>query len=182
MLVDEVGPTIAGSIIDWFGVDWHQAIVGKWREAGVRLADPDFAGFTLGEGTGGGPLAGVTVVLTGTLEGYTRDEAAEAIQAQRRESVGVGLQKDQLRGRRRESGFEAGQGRLARRAGPGRGRAADLLADGPPPRPKRPVPASSAAGAAGAGRYRAGNGCHDCGCARSRIPIVVPATRKFRNL
>jgi DNA ligase (NAD+) len=82
MLVDEVGPTIAGSLIDWFGVDWHQAIVDKWREARVRLADPDFAGFTLGEGKGGGPLAGVTVVLTGTLEGYTRDEAAEAIQAQ----------------------------------------------------------------------------------------------------
>jgi len=81
MLVDEVGPTIAGSIIDWFAVDWHQAIVAKWRAAGVRLADPDFAGFTLGEGVaaGGGPLAGVTVVLTGSLTGYTRDEAAEAI-------------------------------------------------------------------------------------------------------
>jgi DNA ligase (NAD+) len=82
MLVDEVGPTIAGSLIDWFAVDWHQAIVDKWREARVRLADPDFAGFTLGEGKGGGPLAGVTVALTGTLKGYTRDEAAEAIQAQ----------------------------------------------------------------------------------------------------
>jgi DNA ligase (NAD+) len=81
MLVDEVGPTIAGSIIDWFSVDWHQAIVAKWRDAGVRLADPDFAGFTLGEGQPGGPLAGVTVVLTGSLEGYTREEAAEAIQA-----------------------------------------------------------------------------------------------------
>ena len=81
MLVDEVGPTIAGSIIDWFSVDWHQAIVTKWREAGVRVADPDFAGFTLGEGQAGGPLAGVTVVLTGSLDGYTRDEAAEAIQA-----------------------------------------------------------------------------------------------------
>jgi DNA ligase (NAD+) len=81
MLVDEVGPTIAGSIIDWFSVDWHQAIVARWRDAGVRLADPDFAGFTLGAGTVSGPLAGVTVVLTGTLERYTRDEAAEAIQA-----------------------------------------------------------------------------------------------------
>ena len=81
MLVDEVGPTIAGSIIDWFAVDWHQAIVAKWRDAGVRLADPDFAGFTLGEGQAGGPLAGVTVVLTGSLEGYSRDEAAEAVQA-----------------------------------------------------------------------------------------------------
>jgi DNA ligase (NAD+) len=82
MLVDEVGPTIAGSIIDWFGVDWHQAIIEKWRVAGVKLADPDFAGFVLGEAgqAGGGPLAGVTVVLTGTLAGYTREEAAEAVQ------------------------------------------------------------------------------------------------------
>ncbi|HYS33165.1 MAG TPA: NAD-dependent DNA ligase LigA, partial [Streptosporangiaceae bacterium] len=81
MLVDEVGPTIAGSIIDWFAVDWHQAIVAKWRAAGVRLADPDFAGFALGDSGApeGGPLAGVTVVLTGSLGGCTRDEAAEAI-------------------------------------------------------------------------------------------------------
>ena len=81
MLVDEVGPTIARSIIDWFSVDWHQAIIARWRHAGVRLADPDFAGFTLGAGQVSGPLAGVTVVLTGTLERYTRDGAAEAIQA-----------------------------------------------------------------------------------------------------
>jgi DNA ligase (NAD+) len=81
MLVDEVGPTIAGSIIDWFSVDWHQSIIAKWRDAGVRLADPGFAGFTLGAGPVSGPLAGVTVVLTGSLERYTRDEAAEAIQA-----------------------------------------------------------------------------------------------------
>ena len=81
MLVGEVGPTIAASVIDWFAVDWHQAIVTKWRDAGVRLADPDFAGFSLGEGgQPGGPLAGVTVVLTGSLSGLTRDEAAEAIQ------------------------------------------------------------------------------------------------------
>ena len=81
MLVDEVGPTIAASVIDWFAVDWHQAIVAKWRDAGVRLADPDFAGFSLGDGgQPGGPLAGVTVVLTGSLSGFTRDEAAEAIQ------------------------------------------------------------------------------------------------------
>ncbi len=81
MLVDEVGPTIAASIIDWFAVDWHQAIVAKWRDAGVLLADPGFTGFTLGEPSQGGPLASITVVLTGSLAGYTRDEAAEAIQS-----------------------------------------------------------------------------------------------------
>ncbi len=84
MLVDEVGPTIAGSVISWFGVDWHQAIVAKWRAAGVRLADPEFSGsgpVAGGPAGGGGPLAGLTIVLTGTLAGRTREEAAEGIQA-----------------------------------------------------------------------------------------------------
>ncbi len=81
MLVDEVGPTIAASIVDWFAVDWHQAIVAKWRDAGVQLADPGFTGFKLGEPGQGGPLSGITVVLTGSLAGYTREEAAEAIQS-----------------------------------------------------------------------------------------------------
>jgi DNA ligase (NAD+) len=85
MSVDEVGPTIAGSIIDWFGVQWHGEIVAKWREAGVRLADPGFTGRPPGTGEGAvapsGPLAGVTVVLTGTLAELTREEAAESITA-----------------------------------------------------------------------------------------------------
>jgi DNA ligase (NAD+) len=71
---DEVGPTIAASVIDWFAVDWHQAIVAKWRAAGVRLADPDFAGGSRVSR----PLTGVTVVITGTLAGLSRTEAAEA--------------------------------------------------------------------------------------------------------
>jgi DNA ligase (NAD+) len=73
--VDGVGPTIAASLREWFAVDWHQAIIAKWRDAGVRLADPDWdpnrAAARL--------LAGVTVVVTGTLEGFSREEAAEAI-------------------------------------------------------------------------------------------------------
>jgi DNA ligase (NAD+) len=77
--VDGVGPIIAASVIDWFGVDWHQAIVDKWRAAGV-----DFG--TAREAAAGGaaslPLAGITVVITGTLAGFTRDEAAEAVVAQ----------------------------------------------------------------------------------------------------
>jgi DNA ligase (NAD+) len=77
--VEDVGPTIAASVRDWFTVDWHAAIVAKWRAAGVDLgtARPP------AEGAGGpaaaGPLAGVTVVITGTLGGFTRDEAAEAV-------------------------------------------------------------------------------------------------------
>jgi DNA ligase (NAD+) len=73
--VDGVGPTIAASLRDWFTVDWHRTIVAKWRDAGVRLEDPDFdpnrAAARL--------LAGVSVVITGTLAGMTRDEAGEAV-------------------------------------------------------------------------------------------------------
>ena len=75
--VDGVGPTIAASLREWFAVDWHTAIVAKWREAGVRLEDPDWdpnrAAARL--------LAGVSVVITGTLEGMNRDEAGEAVRA-----------------------------------------------------------------------------------------------------
>jgi len=73
---DDVGPTIAASVIDWFAVDWHQAITAKWRDAGVVLADPDFAGGS----RVARPLTGVTVVITGTLAGYSRTEAGEAVQ------------------------------------------------------------------------------------------------------
>jgi DNA ligase (NAD+) len=73
--VDGVGPTIAASLREWFLVDWHRAIIAKWRDAGVRLEDPDWdpnrAAARL--------LAGVTVVITGTLEGLSRDEAGEAV-------------------------------------------------------------------------------------------------------
>jgi DNA ligase (NAD+) len=80
VLVDDVGPTIAAAIQEWFAVDWHTEIVAKWRQAGVQLATPDFVP-PVREAAAGGPLAGVTVVLTGTLPGYTREEAAEAIEA-----------------------------------------------------------------------------------------------------
>jgi len=85
--VEDVGPTIAASARDWFTVDWHAAILDKWRAAGVALAQEGFVppvrttedGKAGGDSAAGGPLAGVTVVITGTLAGRTRDEAAEAI-------------------------------------------------------------------------------------------------------
>jgi DNA ligase (NAD+) len=93
--VDDVGPTIAASARDWFAVDWHAAIVEKWRAAGVQLeqegwvAPPPFTGGpAAGESAAAGPLAGVTVVLTGTLAGRTRDEAAEAITSRGGKVVG----------------------------------------------------------------------------------------------
>jgi DNA ligase (NAD+) len=84
--VDDVGPTIAASARDWFTVDWHAAIVEKWRAAGVQLEQEGWVAPPVvaagGEPSGAGPLAGVTVVITGTLDGLTREEAAEAIQRQ----------------------------------------------------------------------------------------------------
>jgi DNA ligase (NAD+) len=70
---DGVGPTIARSVRDWFAVDWHIDVVDKWRRAGVRMADA-------GEDAPPGPLTGVTVVVTGSLRDYSRDEATTAIQ------------------------------------------------------------------------------------------------------
>src|SRR5579875_3802719 len=70
--VDGVGPTIAASVAEWFGVDWHRAIVDKWRAAGVRMAEDGYEGAAR-------TLTGTTVVITGSLAGYTRDEAVEAV-------------------------------------------------------------------------------------------------------
>jgi DNA ligase (NAD+) len=82
--VDDVGPTIARSLREWFEVDWHAAIVAKWRAAGVQLATPGFVPPARGEAAApaiaAGPLAGITVVLTGTLEVRSREEAAAAIE------------------------------------------------------------------------------------------------------
>jgi len=64
-------------VIEWFGVGWHTAIVDKWRAAGVQLATPGFDPAAAASRL----LAGVTVVITGTLPGLTRDEAAEAVRA-----------------------------------------------------------------------------------------------------
>ena len=76
-IVDGVGPTIAASVVEWFTVDWHRAIVEKWRAAGVQLATPGFDP----SAAAGRLLAGVTVVITGTLPTYSRDDAAEAVRA-----------------------------------------------------------------------------------------------------
>ncbi len=73
--VDGVGPTIAASLHDWFTVDWHRAIIAKWRDAGVQLED---AGFDPSRAAARA-LAGVSVVITGTLAEFSREEAAEAV-------------------------------------------------------------------------------------------------------
>jgi DNA ligase (NAD+) len=76
-IVDGVGPTIAASVEQWFTVDWHAAIVAKWRAAGVQLQTPGFDPSAAASRL----LAGVTVVITGTLAKFSRDEAAEAVRS-----------------------------------------------------------------------------------------------------
>ncbi|QIM20352.1 NAD-dependent DNA ligase LigA [Phycicoccus sp. HDW14] len=75
--VEGVGPVIAEAVRDWFdreGNDWHVRIVERWAEDGVRMEDERDESV---EQT----LAGLTVVVTGSLEGYSRDEAKEAVLA-----------------------------------------------------------------------------------------------------
>lgn len=70
--VEGVGPTIAAAVTEWFTVDWHRAIVDKWQAAGVRMADERDASVPR-------TLAGLSIVVTGSLNGFSRDDAKEAI-------------------------------------------------------------------------------------------------------
>jgi DNA ligase (NAD+) len=70
--VEGIGPTLQASILDWFAVDWHQEIVRKWRAAGAEMRAER------GEQRDQS-LSGLSIVVTGTLDGFTRDSAAEAI-------------------------------------------------------------------------------------------------------
>ena len=70
--VDDIGAEIASSIKGWFAVDWHQEIVSAWEKAGVVMREDASAD---SEQT----LSGLNVVVSGRVEGYTRDEAKEAL-------------------------------------------------------------------------------------------------------
>jgi DNA ligase (NAD+) len=79
-----VGPTIAASVRAWFDgedAEWHRAIVDKWAAAGVRMADAR-------DGSVGRTLEGLTVVVTGSLDRFTRDSAKEAIIARGGKAAG----------------------------------------------------------------------------------------------
>ncbi|WP_371831027.1 NAD-dependent DNA ligase LigA [Rhodococcoides corynebacterioides] len=71
---DGVGPTIARAVVEWFDVDWHRAIVDKWAAAGVRMEDERDESIERN-------LEGMSIVVTGSLERYSRDDAKEAILA-----------------------------------------------------------------------------------------------------
>ncbi len=72
--VEGVGGVIAEAVVEWFAVDWHQEIVDRWADDGVRMADER-------DESTPQTLAGLTVVVTGSLTGFTRDGAKEAILA-----------------------------------------------------------------------------------------------------
>jgi DNA ligase (NAD+) len=79
--VEGVGPTIAAAVTEWFTVEWHRAIVDKWRAAGVRMADERDASVPR-------TLEGLTIVVTGSLAGFSRDDAKEAILARGGKAAG----------------------------------------------------------------------------------------------
>lgn len=79
--VEGVGPTIASAIVEWFDVDWHREIIEAWRRAGVRLQEQQVP-------AGPTPLAGLTIVITGSLPGYTRESAEEAVTSRGGKSSG----------------------------------------------------------------------------------------------
>ena len=70
--IDGVGATIAESIVEWFSMDWHRAIISKWSAAGVAMVDAPVKKLPQ-------TLAGLTFVVTGGLKDFTRDGIAQTI-------------------------------------------------------------------------------------------------------
>jgi len=79
--VDGVGPIIAASVHEWFNDEHNRALVDQLRAAGVNLEGPEVIDVPQ-------TLEGLSVVVTGTLAGYTRDQAEEAIKARGGKSPG----------------------------------------------------------------------------------------------
>ncbi|MEU0463952.1 MULTISPECIES: NAD-dependent DNA ligase LigA [Amycolatopsis] len=79
--VDGVGPTIAGALREWFAVDWHREVVEKWRRAGVRMAEERDESVPR-------TLEGLSIVVTGSLNTFSRDEAKEAIMSRGGKAAG----------------------------------------------------------------------------------------------
>jgi DNA ligase (NAD+) len=72
--IDGLGDVIAQSVVEWFDIDWHRNIIKKWSDAGVAMVNA--TGQAMPQ-----TLAGLTFVVTGGLEGFTRDSIAETITA-----------------------------------------------------------------------------------------------------
>jgi DNA ligase (NAD+) len=79
--VDGVGPTIATAVREWFEVDWHRGVVEQWRDSGVRMAEER-------DESTPRTLEGLSIVVTGSLAGFSRDEAKEVITARGGKAAG----------------------------------------------------------------------------------------------
>ena len=73
--VDGVGEIIAEAVVEWFSIDWHQKIIREWKKAGVVLEE------VAQENLSPQTLAGLTLVVTGSLVEFTRDGVSEVILA-----------------------------------------------------------------------------------------------------
>ncbi len=113
--VDGVGGTIAAAVVAWFEVDWHRDIVAKWRAAGVTMEDERDESIVRN-------LKGLSIVVTGSLEGFSRDEAKEAILVRGGKAAGsvskktafvvIGEAPDRRRRRRRSWVSRSSRGRF----------------------------------------------------------------------
>lgn len=72
--IDGVGQIIAESIVEWFDVSWHKEIIAKWEKAGVCMVLQQSEALPQ-------TLAGLTFVVTGGLESFSRDGISETIAA-----------------------------------------------------------------------------------------------------
>jgi DNA ligase (NAD+) len=72
--IDGVGEVIAQSVVEWFEIDWHRNIIASWTKAGVAMVNEKSAEMPQ-------TLAGLTFVVTGGLNQFTRDSIAETITA-----------------------------------------------------------------------------------------------------
>ena len=75
--VEGVGPTLAASILEWIGKQENQQIISQWQAAGVLLEIPGHQG--PGSMVKDGVLSGMTVVITGSMEAMTREQAEELV-------------------------------------------------------------------------------------------------------
>ncbi|PPF84604.1 DNA ligase (NAD(+)) LigA [Subtercola sp. Z020] len=177
--VDGVGGIIADALIDWFSVDWHAEMVDRWAAAGVQFTTPGHPGPGAASDAGG-TLSGLTIVATGSLEGFTREGALEAIIAAGGKAASSVSKK---------TDFVA--------AGPGAGsklpkaealglriidaaQFALLLAEGPEALGEAPAPAPAAAAGSATGDAAEGAGA-DSGAEGDGADAPAPAASKPRG-
>ena len=171
---DGVGPVIARAVVEWFAVDWRAAIVDQWKADGVVMADA-------AADSGPRPLEGVTVVITGTLAGFSRDGRRAGRDEPRRQGERVGEQEDRRGRDRRGAGQEqGGQGGLAPATGAGRRRlrAAALRRPG-----RGPGCCDGGAGAGGGREACEGAAGEEGGSARGAVTgqrVVAPLWHNLR--